>query len=505
MKPKSRPDGYDETIVREKVLRLHKLAVSGAQLDKKSMALAAKWPVGDTDEDRNEFLSWTDFRWVDSREEAPPELVEGTADELASTLSGGEIDEWRFRGLIKRRPDKVTLAFQRLAERGEWPKRYWKHFLWLAPVQSAEEVVQLLTDAPDDLFSGVDSAAASFVNELAEKYDIDQETKLRPLWDRAWEGAPETEASSADPLDRALSNATGRLAEAALARLWKYAPTFGGTLPAPTRPYFDKIAGDPKGYWGRVRLSLRLYDLFGIDPDWNREHLIPLLDPAHPAGEAHSLWAAYAQSQKAGPDLLAAFKDSLLKILKSLETVSHHGDALVSLFIAVCLEAPNELTEEAIRDVTGSFSDDALQAVLDNMTHRLNGNTEERALIWRTRINPWFQRYWPNQGDRNTTGTSEAMLRLVLECGDAFPEAVKQFSDRLKPVDGYGLYALQNSEHVSRHPDSVFTLLKHVLGPESLQRGDKQFVQEILDDLKRELPALGEDREFQTMYGQATR
>ena len=505
MKPKRRLDDYDETIVREKVLRLHKLSVSGAQLDKRSRALLAKWPVGDTDEDRNEFLPWTDFRWVDSREEAPPELVEGTADELARTLSGGKIDEWPFRGLIKRQPDKVTLAFRRLAERGEWPERYWKHFLWLVPVQGAEEVVQLLAYAPDDLFSRVDSAAASFVNELAEKYGIDQETKLRRLWDKAWEGAPGAASSSVDLLDRALSNAMGRLAEAALVRLWKYAPTFGGTLPAPVRPYFDKIARDPKGYWGRVRLVRRLYDLFGIDPDWNREHLIPLLDPAHPAGEAHSLWSAYAQSQKAGPDLLGAFKDSLLKILKSLETVSHHRDGLVSLFIAVCLEAPNELTGEAIGDVIGSFSDEPLQAVLDNMTHRLNGNTEERALIWKNTIDPWLQSYWPKQGDRNTTGTSEAMLRLFLECGDAFPEAVEQFSDYLKPVAGRRLYALQNSEHVSRYPDSVFTLLKHVVGPESLRHGHKQFVQEILDDLKRELHALGEDREFQTMYGQATR
>ena len=231
-----------------------------------------------------------------------------------------------------------------------WPKRYWKHFLWLVPAQSEEDVARLLVRAPDNLFSGVDSAAASFVNGLAEKYGIDQEAELKTLWDKVWEGAPEAGASSNDPFDRALSSATGRLAEAALARLWKYEPIVGGALPAPVRPYFDKIATDPKGHRGRIRLARRLYDLFGIDPGWTRVHLLPRLHPEHPSEESHGLWAAYVQSLKVGPDLLAAFRDSFLKILKSTERVQHHRDRLVDLFIVVCLETPNELTDEEMRD-----------------------------------------------------------------------------------------------------------------------------------------------------------
>ena len=503
-KPANPSEGYDKMIWEEKVLRLHKLAVSGAKLDKRSRALANEREAGGIDEDRDEFPSWHEFRWTDSAEDAPYKLVEGTIDDVAHALSGGEIDEWRFRGLVKLQPTKVTAALHQLAERGVWPERYWKQFLWLVPGQSEEEVARLLGRAPDDLFSGVDSAAASFVNGLAEKYGIDQEAELRTLWEKAWEGAPEAVVRSDDPFDRALSSAAGRLAEAALARLWKYEPTVCGALPLPVRPYFDKIATDPKGHWGRIRLARRLYDLFGIDPGWTREHLIPRLDPAHPAEEAHVLWAAYAQSRKVGPDLLAAFRDSFLRILKSVERVSHHRDGLVGLFVVVCLEAPNELAEKETRDVVDSFSDEALQTVLDSLKQHLNGNAEDRARIWQCVIDPWLEHYWPKEGARNTTETSEAMLRLLLECGDAFPMAVERFSDRVKPVAGRRLYALKNSQHVSRHPDSVFRLLKHVVGPASFQHGHKHFVRKLLEDLEQASPVLGEDREFQKMYRQAT-
>ena len=141
--------------------------------------------------------------------------------------------------------------------------------------------------------------------------------------------------------------------------------------------------------------------------------------------------------------------------------------------------------------------------MLDSLTHRLNGNAEERARVWRCSLKPWLERYWPNEGARNTTGTSEAMLRLLLECGDAFPEAVEGFSESLKPVAGRRLYALQNSELVSRHPDSVFRLLKHVVGSASFQHGHKHFVRTILEDLERASPVLREDRDFQEMHRQA--
>ena len=281
-------------------------------------------------------------------DEAPLDLVEGTAADIANTLSTNRIATWSFRGLVRQRPFNVAFALRRLAKLGRWPEQYWKPVLWHVRDLNGEHrsirclqryIARVLADAPPDFFSNVESAAALFVGALAEQYDVDREASLKSLWDKVWDNASDMEASEDGPVERALHNATGRLGEAALARLWKYQPKPGGAIPATVRPYFDKIAEDPRGHYGRVMLAVRLWDLFGIDPGWTKRKLIPLLDPSR-SDRAQDLWGAYGHSSQCGPDLLAAFKDSLLGILKEVGSVSQRGRDLVYLFIAICLEAP---------------------------------------------------------------------------------------------------------------------------------------------------------------------
>ena len=505
----------NEMVRNQKVLRLGKLAASGAKLDRRSKALADEWIAVESDNERDEFSSWgSEARWIDPAEFAPPNLVEGNVKELVRALQGEYIGDMPLEGLIRRRPVKVASALRQLADQGHYPERCWQLFLWhlqgrtntQKPTARLQDcVARVLANAPVALFAGVDSAAAGFVVNLAERYDIDREPNLLALWQKAWEGAPEAKPNGNDPSDQALTNATGRLAEAALTRLWKYGPTVHGTLPAAVRPYFDEIARDPKGHWGRFNLVLRLYDLFAIDPHWTREFLLSRLEPTQQAAEAYALWAAYALSPKVGPDLLAAFKQPLLRVLKTLDRVSEHArDRLVELFMVICLEAPSELAEDEVRDIVNSLTDDALPAVLDSLRKRLNGDPTERGQIWKNGLLPWLKHYWPNEGARNTPATSREMLLLLLECGDAFSDAVGEFSQHLKPGDQYGLYALKESAYVSKYPGPFFEVLKHVLGPEPILLGSQYLIQEILDSLKEALPQLEADTDFQDLHRRAT-
>ena len=469
----------------------------------------------ESDNERDEFSSWgSEARWIDPAEFAPPNLVEGNVKELVRALQGEDIGDMPLEGLIRRRPVKVASALRQLADQGHYPERCWQLFLWhlqgrtntQKPTARLQDcVARVLANAPVALFAGVDSAAAGFVVNLAERYDIDREPNLLALWQKAWEGAPEAKPNGNDPSDQVLTNATGRLAEAALTRLWKYEPTVQGTLPAAVRPYFDNIASDPKGLWGRFNLIVRLYDLYAIDPRWTREHLLSRLDPAQQAAETYTLWAAYALSPKVGPDLLAAFKKPFLGVLKTLDKVSQRDrHRLVDLFVVICLEAPSELTEEEVRDVVDSLADDELTAVLDSLRKRLNGDATERAQIWKIGLLPWLRRYWPNEGARNTTATSREMLLLLLECGDSFSDAVAEYSHHLRPGDQYSLYTLKESAYVSTYPKPFFDILMHVLGPAPIQPGSRYLVQEILDSLKEALPGLEAEPDFRDMYMRAT-
>ena len=70
---------------------------------------------------------------------------------------------------------------------------------------------------------------------------------------------------------------------------------------------------------------------------------MPLLNPGDSA-EAANLWYAYGWSRTIGPDLLQAIKAPFLKVLRDGDVTAHTEHNLTMIFIAICLEAPNELT-----------------------------------------------------------------------------------------------------------------------------------------------------------------
>ena len=500
-----------ELLRREKSLRLYKLVQAGATLDKKSKALAdeGKPPAEGIPEERDEFLSWSgEARWVGREEYAPQDLLAGSIADVVAALDDGRIDPRAFEGLSLQRPVKAAFAIRRLAKRQEWPSEFWQRFLWsIFGMRSQQKlagrleqyVARMLSDAPDELFSGVGSAAADFVSGLAERYGVKQEASFQIIWHKAWNGvrgAPPI--YSDDPVGDALNHTAGKLSEAALTRLWKYEPKANDGLPESVRPYFDAVATDPNGHLGRVMLTARLHQLFTIDPDWTGEHLIPLLSPPE-SDEARGLWSGYAWTPTVGPNLLAAFKEPFLKVLASHETLGRQGQNLIYLFITICFEAPHELKTEEVHRVMDSLAEKGLSAALRALAHRLNGTPEERARAWNDKIKPWLQEYWPSAGARNTTATSEAMLELIVECGDAFPDAVCWSLHYLRPIRGFGLFRLEKNEHVENHPHSTLRTLKILVGEGDLLN-NKYTLRKILDALKKGVPDMKADPDFRNLY-----
>ena len=523
--PKTRPPktipNYAEEIRREKALRLNKMIVSGARLDKKSRALAEEvesGPEGESDE-RNEFMAWFgEPRFVREEELAPKELVDGSVTDVATWLQSGKVGHDNFRGLVLLRPAKSASALRRLARRGEWPTEIWQSFLWSVtglrekPQYNARlqrYIALLLSGAPDELFAGVDSAAASFVKGIAEDYGIDREQELATLWMKAWGGigmCPPEAGDIDDPLTNALNHAAGQLAEAALIRLWKYEPQVDQGLPQQVRSYFDTIVNDPNGKPGRVMLATRLYNLFATDRNWVRKHLIPLLS-LRSSEEARDLWSAYGWASTIGPDLLSAFKESFFEILRDNDERIRGRRRLTGLFIAICLEAPNELTVDEIRDVVKSMPESTLKFVLDGLRLRLEGSPTERAKIWHNKLHAWLRKYWPRAAARNTASTSKAILDMLVECGDAFPDAAGWSLNYLRPLGSLerrGLYRLNGSGHAKQHPDSMLQVLDKVVVADSFRFHQRYVLREILDMLFTANRDMTSDPRFQRLYQIAT-
>ena len=516
-----------DTIRYEKALRLNKLNISGARLDKKSRVLAEEIEsdVEDGFDEYNEFSVWIEgfSEWsgesgfVRAEDFAPKDLLVGSIDDIATALENEKIihDSIMFRGFVRKQPVKTACALRHLSERGKWPAMFWMEFLWfLTELREKPKynsrlhryIALLLSNAPDELFSEVDSAVAGFVKELAEDYEIDQESELGILWMKAWGGIGTIRPAIIgldDPFTISLNHAAGKLAEAALIRLRKYEPKVNGGLPQSVRLYFDTIVDDSNGKLGRVMLATRLYWLFTIDQDWVKKHLLPLFS-LRSSEEAKDLWSAYGWSSVLGPDLLLAFKESFLEILSSREKDNQKKDNLTGLFITICLETPNELTEQEIHGVVGAVSEGTLETVLDCLKRRLKGSPDEQAKIWYTKVHPWLQNYWPTAGVRNTAATSDAILNMLVECGDAFEDAATWSLPYLRPSEGRDLYRLSKSDHVKKYPNIVLQILHRVVNANIFSVYQRSILREILDVLQISRSDMTADDRFQRLYGIAT-
>ena len=180
------------------MLRLYKLSISGALLDKKSRALADEVTpdVEAVDDERDEFLSWHgEARWIGDEEFAPRNLLQGSVANIVAAFEEEEVSPNEFRGLVVQKRVKVASALRRLAKQGKWPANYWQGFLWhLAEPRERSErlarlhnhVARILAEAPEELCKEVESAVTGFVNRLAEEYGTERETEFGVLWTKAW-------------------------------------------------------------------------------------------------------------------------------------------------------------------------------------------------------------------------------------------------------------------------------------------------------------------------------
>ena len=501
--------GSDDKLREEQALFLHQLSMSGTKLDKKSRAIAetiapkAEGIEGEPDE----FLARGKYERIGIEDYAPEHLVEGSVGDIVAALESEQLGQGKLRELAVRKPVKVVRALRRISKRGKWPAEYWQGFLWqlTGPKYRARlhiHAARVLAEAPDELFGETASAVADLVDRLADECGTDRETEFGILWKKSWagkgEGGSET-AGKHETLVKALNHPAGKLAKAAWVRLRKYEPRAGMGIPAPVKPYFDAMAEDPLGHLGRVRLVTGLHPLFAIDPEWTERHLIARLARTQ-SQEAADLWSAYGWSPRLGPDLLKAIRTPLLEILRDGKLRDRRLRKLRHLFMAVCLDAPGDLTEGEIRSVVDPLPEQGLVTVLGSLIQRLTGTPDERRRIWCEKLQPWLLEYWPREQKRNTGKTSEMILEMLAECGNAFPQASEWSLAYLRPIRGESLYVLNRNGCAKQYPESMLKLLDKTTDVHILQDHYKPVLQELLGTLRDENCEIVGDSRFQDLF-----
>ena len=194
-----------EAVRRTKASLLLELQLSGATLDMESRSLAeaaaAGRSPGDFDDVYEVFSTRAVFAAIGHKDHtSAQQLLDGPASDLEQVLcdEGPPLDWDTIDALVRVGAPKVFEALRGCAERGRFPPEPWKHLMWyIAAIRRegkldpgvADDVAQLLSRVPDDLFRDVGTAAAGFVQGLGEVWDSDREPEFRALWERAWLGA----------------------------------------------------------------------------------------------------------------------------------------------------------------------------------------------------------------------------------------------------------------------------------------------------------------------------
>ena len=505
--PKHYPTKDAEYIERQIALRLRKLSMAGVPLRRAAEAYLTNANLpGEDSEERDEFLSWSGgAEWVSPQSESAIRLRNGSVQLWVDSLRAQEIEPDAFREqLALRRPVRAAAALRHLADEGSWQGPYWQGIFrainQLRHQQKASArlpnfLATVVLNAPDPWFVEVAPQLTDFLEDLAEEWPTDEEEHFYVLWQKAWSALPDEQAAERDdPVNHALNHPLGRLAEAALHRLWKYELKARMGLPEAVQSYFQTIAAHAKGHLGRVRLMMQLQNLFAIDPQWTKDHLISKLGPAS-SKTAHDLWFAYVWSPRIGPDLFVAIKAQFLDVLRTPDTLGRMESHLVELFVEVCLAFPDDIAESEIESVVSVLSEADLSSILRQMAKHFSGEPRERAEVWKRQIRPWLNRYWPNEGDRQTAETSKALIHLLFEAGDAFPDAVSWASIYLRPIPDH-LFRIVGSDFLRGYFDDCLNLLTAIISELVLQAWERSTLGRILDQIEEGNPQVSTDPRF---------
>jgi hypothetical protein len=427
-------------------IRLEKLSYSGSGLTEAAnsvrLDVAQRHNFQPSADDSDEFIRWIGKGWWGAPgEDVPAELKQLKPCQVAQSFMRTEVplDDWDKYAQFN--PRRAFLVLAILGRRGVWPASHLQLALravWKTTeprnIRLDRRIAGLLLRAPAKIFQQAGLAIAGWLEATAITWLPEV---FSQLWFNTWNASPAKDDNVSiddNVLTTAINRSAGKLAEAALRRLWARDPERNSGLTDDEKRFFDAIVdGSAAGQdFGRVVLARVLWNLHAIDRTWVKDRLLPLFQWTSP--EAKHLWQAYAWNPRLGPNLLADARPLLLETFKRASELGVKSDEITRAFASLTIHAPDVLTSEEIADVVTGLDEDGLSTILRTFTELCAGPNDERAKVWDHNIQPWIAAYWPTGVEQNTAKTAAALADLVIETGAAFPRALKTIRPHLKPI-----------------------------------------------------------------------
>jgi hypothetical protein len=178
---------------------------------------------------------------------------------------------------------------------------------------------------------------------------------------------------------------------------------------------------------------------------------------------------------------LDAFK---IQLLDSLGHAQELGDAafgeLSRLFVEITIKVSDAFTREEVRQAVRTMGPIGLSEGAKRMKQLLAGSDTDAATLWRQRISPWIESFWPDTTEFLGPRPAAAANALPFHAREAFPKAAE-------------LLWRKHLQQESLAGEAWHRVVLPLLHEESLEQQDKEkwfgyatnFPQETLDRLAR--------------------
>ena len=384
-------------------LRLHKLTESGVALPASAQEVYSRiqhdmpWrPHGDYSEEFLFFTYKTGF-FDPGETGVPQDFSKISVDQFiqwAKTQTGGyrdcSRDWWRF---AKADIESAVDLLHGASDRETWPVPPWSKVLEVLTDREEKKetvgdalrhkIVDLLPAIPAEELAKLGIPAARWLREARPKLGEDsRRTAWRSIWEASLTEKDEREYEL--NVNAALNHAGGILGEVLWEELVEYVPKVSvgenPGFPKRLQTDFERIAEEnhPSGKLARVSLASMLVRLYRIDPDWTRRAFFCRMDPDKEEFEPY-LWQGYFRRRQCTPDLLAAFKTFLFKILGNLDRLpeSLWRSNGVALFIDLAVPPDRGIDTEEAKGVLWNVGIDGLADAAWRLRDMLDGAGEK--------------------------------------------------------------------------------------------------------------------------------
>lgn len=328
-----------------------------------------------------------------------------------------------------------------------------------------DNISDLLFQCVKENSEWLDNEQIAVIIKIAEK-----------LWDLSATDIMEEDVVSKDWLAKAINHPGGKIAEIWLYALSKIRADAGegwAGIPEGYTKFSDKILSGETLHanLGRVLLVSQLNFLFGIDSDWTREHILPLLSwtdrkQSQQAWHGFLFWGR--PSEPLLDELRVLYKSSFDKLSSELVDVR----ALFNEHIAVIsvYASKNPLSDGWLRTYIQAVDLEDRVSWAEDVGRQLNSlNEEAKKDLWLR----WLKEYWEARIDGIPKALDSKEIRSMSEwsvyLGPVFDECVEMVCRKPAPIisktTSYtSIYRdLKEKNYSSSHPTALIKLLLHLL------------------------------------------